>query len=207
VNRLISFEGVDGSGKSTQISMLCRNFDDFGINYLSIREPGSTVISVMIRDILLDKRNHGLGSESESLLFMAARAQITHEVIEPALKSGKFVICDRFIDSTIAYQGYGRGLDISYLTSLNQFATRHILPELTFIIDVDASTSSSRRNSLESDRMESGGDEFLSKVIDGYREMAKSHQRFYLVDGTKPPKKIFEFIWSIVKNTYGEIHA
>ena len=158
MNRLISFEGVDGSGKSTQISMLCRNLDEIGINYLSIREPGSTEISEMIRNILLDKKNHGLGSESESLLFMAARAQITHEVIEPALKSGKFVICDRFIDSTIAYQGYGRGLDISYLTSLNQYATSHILPELTFIIDVDESTSSSRRNSLESDRIESGGD-------------------------------------------------
>ncbi|NQU67500.1 MAG: dTMP kinase [Candidatus Marinimicrobia bacterium] len=207
MNRLITFEGIDGSGKSTQISMLCSKFEENNIKFISVREPGSTTISEMIRSILLDKTNHGLGSESESLLFMAARAQITHEVIEPALNSGKFVICDRYIDSTIAYQGYGRGLDIPYLKSLNQYATRNIIPELTFILDVDKETSIDRRDPRETDRMESGGDEFIKKVINGYRTMAKENDRFRLLNGTKPPLDLFENIWMIITNTFGELHV
>jgi len=206
MNRLITFEGIDGSGKSTQVSLLCQKFENMGIRYVSIREPGSTAISEMIRMILLDKKNHDLGSESESLLFMAARAQITHEVIEPALENKKFVICDRFIDSTIAYQGYGRGLNISYLNSMNQYATRNLIPKLTFILDVNKKTSLGRRNPELSDRMESGGEEFIERVIRGYRQLAKKHPRFRLIEGTLPVHEIFKNIWRNMTQTFGELY-
>ena len=110
--RLISFEGIDGSGKSTQINLLAEWLSEKGVDCIIVREPGGTSISERIRDILLDKKNLHLTGEAESFLFLSARAQLAGEIIKPALKEGKFVICDRFIDSTIAYQGYGRGMDL-----------------------------------------------------------------------------------------------
>lgn len=203
MNKLITFEGVDGSGKSTQIELLKDKFDQLGIQYLSIREPGSTTISENIRDILLDNKNSQLCSEAESLLFMAARAQITAEVIIPALENGKFVLCDRYIDSTIAYQGYGRGLDIPFLKSINHYATRGNIPGLTIILDIDYELSLRRRNRQENDRMESGGGGFLNNVKGGYHQIAKEGDRYKIVNGDNSPEEIFKSVWQIIANNYG----
>ncbi len=206
MNRLITFEGVDGSGKSTQIRYLCEKFTQMGVEYISIREPGSTRISETIRNILLDRDNMDLCSESESLLFMAARAQITHEVIQPALEGGKYVICDRFTDSTIAYQGYGRGLELETLNRMNSYATRGIIPRITFILDIDLETSLKRRDAVGADRMESGGIDFLSRVIKGYHAMSKEDSRFIIVDGNRSPEYIFQIVWEKITKTYGELN-
>ena len=133
--KLISFEGIDGSGKSTQIQMLENEFNKFNIDYKTFREPGGTILSEKIREILLDKKHIDFIPMAESLLFAAARAQLTVEQIKPALMENKIVICDRFIDSTIAYQGYGRGLDIQNLEQINNIATEGIHPDITFILD------------------------------------------------------------------------
>ena len=129
-DRLITFEGIDGSGKSTQIKLLNQWLESKGIKGLNIREPGGTVVSESIRTILLDKQNI-IDSFSETLLFLAARSQLVDEVIVPALNDNRFVICDRFIDSTVVYQGYGRGLGVDLINQINKIATKSILPSLT----------------------------------------------------------------------------
>ena len=120
MNKLITFEGIDGSGKSTQISLLNKWFDELGVNKINIREPGGSNVSELIRSILLDKRNQ-INALTETMLFLSARSQLVDEIILPSLAENKFVICDRFIDSTIVYQGYGRGLDINLIhkTAIN----------------------------------------------------------------------------------------
>ena len=133
--RLITFEGIDGSGKSTQIGMLENELKKLGVAFKTFREPGGTDLSEKIRTILLDKENIELISTAESLLFAAARAQLTTEQIKPAIDKGEFVICDRFTDSTIAYQGYGRRLNIKQLEKINYIATAGLIPDITFILD------------------------------------------------------------------------
>ena len=132
---LITIEGIDGSGKTTQIQLLEQELKRIRVQFITFREPGGTKLSEKIREILLDKKNIELSSTAESLLFAAARAQLTTEKIKLALGKGTFVICDRFIDSTIAYQGYGRGLDINNLEMINNIATDGLTPDLTFILD------------------------------------------------------------------------
>jgi len=142
--KLITFEGIDGSGKSTQIQLLEAEFEKLGISYKTFREPGGTKLSEKIRTILLDKENIELYSNAESLLFAAARAQLTAEQIKPAITKGEFVICDRFTDSTIAYQGYGRGLNINNLELINTIATDGLIPDITFILDIDPQKATER---------------------------------------------------------------
>jgi len=203
VNKLITFEGIDGSGKSTQIKMLLQKFDSLGIEYVAVREPGGNRISEIIRDILLQKENLELSPVSESLLFQSARAQLVDEVILPSLQLGKFVICDRYTDSSLAYQGYGRGIDLNTIATLNTYATQGTLPGLTFIIDVDIQTSLERRCVAAADRMESGGPEFLERVRQGYLELARSHPRRYqLLDGTLAADRLFNEIWNILQENF-----
>lgn len=208
MNRLITFEGIDGSGKTTQIRMLCERLYKFGIQYEVVREPGGTRISEMIRDILLNKDHLELFPVSESLLFLAARAQLVSEVILPTLKLGKFVICDRYTDSTMCYQGHGRGLDRDSLNTLNNYATQFTEPALTFILDINLQTSLSRREVMEKDRMESGGIEFLNRVREGYLEISKTdRERYHVIDGTRPPEPQFEEIWNIITNKFVDIRS
>ena len=134
----ISFEGIDGCGKSTQVKMLMNRFESDGIDSLLVREPGGTRISEEIREVLFKNRNENMAERTEALLMTASRAQLTHDVIIPSLDSGLIVIADRFKDSTLAYQGGGRGLDINYLLQLNDFATFELDPDITFFIDVTA---------------------------------------------------------------------
>jgi len=207
-SRLISFEGIDGSGKSTQINLLSDWLAEKNIEFVIVREPGGTSISEGIRDILLDKKNLQLCSESESFLFLSARAQLVSEVIRPALKSGEFVICDRFIDSTMAYQGYGRGMDLSQLEGMNNMAIGECVPGQTFLLDLDIENSIQRRTDSEDDRMESAGVNFLSKVRDGYIELSSQYSnRITLLDSTEDNGSIFKKITAQMCNIYGELNV
>jgi len=205
--RLISFEGIDGSGKSTQINLLAEWFSNKCVDYIIVREPGGTSISERIRDILLDKKNLHLTGESESFLFLSARAQLVDEVIKPALNDGKFVICDRFIDSTIAYQGYGRGMDLLKLKAMNDMAIDGCVIGQTFLLDVNVENSIKRRSNHEDDRMEAAGYSFMEKVRNGYLELSAEYpNRFMILNGNKPKNEIFEKIIERIDNIYGELN-
>ena len=199
--KFITFEGIDGAGKTTQINLLESELKQRGISTLIFREPGGTRLSEKIREILLNRENIHLSYESERLLFVAARAQLMAEKIKPALEQDQFIICDRFADSTVAYQGYGRGLNVEYLEELNNFATNSIQPDLTIILDVDPSKAAHRMGSDVADRMESTGIEFFSRVREGYNEIAHRHPlRCVIIDGDKPASEVFKPLMKEVKN-------
>ena len=202
INRLITFEGIDGSGKSTQIKLLNEWFESLNIDKINIREPGGNDVSELIRSILLDKNNR-IDSFSETLLFLASRSQLTDTMIIPALQKDKFVICDRFIDSTVVYQGYGRGLDIDLINKINMIAIQNILPALTIYIDINVDVSISRRSANDNDRMESGGKDFLSKVRKGYQELVNLYpDRIKMVNGDNNIINIQKEIISIIREKY-----
>ena len=171
---LISFEGIDGCGKTTQIDLLVDKLRSKNMNCMVLREPGDTSISNKIREILLDKNNE-ICPESETLLFLSARSQLVREKIIPNIKKGNIVICDRYLDSTLAYQGYGRGLDKNMINNLNLFATNKMLPGLTFILDINPKIAYDRIIKKDIDRMESEGVDFLNNISNGYKIIAKSN--------------------------------
>ena len=194
--KLITFEGIDGSGKSTQIQLLEAEFEKLGISYKTFREPGGTKLSEKIRTILLDKENIELYSNAESLLFAAARAQLTAEQIKPAITKGEFVICDRFTDSTIAYQGYGRGLNINNLELINTIATDGLIPDITFILDIDPQKATERLKTVNPDRMEAAGIDFFKKIRQGYCQIREQNQsRCIVINGEKPQEDISKEIY------------
>ena len=196
---LITFEGIDGSGKSTQIQMLGHDFNKLGVGYKTFREPGGTELSEKIRKILLDKENIELISTAESLLFAAARAQLTAEQIKPAIEKGEFVICDRFTDSTIAYQGYGRGLDIKQLEEINYIATAGLTPDITFILDISPETAAVRMQAEASDRMEAMGMDFFMRIREGYCQIKNQNpNRYSVINGEQSPENVFKEIKEIV---------
>ena len=201
--KLITFEGIDGSGKSTQIQLLEAEFEKLGISYKTFREPGGTKLSEKIRTILLDKENIELYSNAESLLFAAARAQLTAEQIKPAITKGEFVICDRFTDSTIAYQGYGRGLNINNLELINTIATDGLIPDITFILDIDPQKATERLKTVNPDRMEAAGIDFFKKIRQGYCQIREQNQsRCIVIDGEKPQKDISKEIHHIIMERF-----
>jgi dTMP kinase len=201
----ISFEGLDSSGKTTQAQLLVDDFKKSGMEVLFLREPGGTEVSEHIRTILLDKRNSKLSDRAELLLFSAARAQLVTEVIAPALKAGKAVVCDRFFDSTTAYQGYGRGLNVDEVNALNRIAVGGTLPDLTLFVDVDLEEIRRRRKAagVVADRMESSGKTFYQNVLQGYVAIAKAEpQRVRRIDGMRPVEAIHAEVWNIVRSTF-----
>ena len=199
-NIFISFEGIDGCGKSTQVDLLIKKLNSLKIRSLLVREPGGSKIAENIRSILLDNANRLMSNETEALLMTASRAQLTREVIIPKLKEGFVVVADRFQDSTIAYQGGGRGLDISFLEMLNLFATNHLIPNMTFYIDISAKEGLKRTISNEFDRIENAGEAFQVRVRNEYLKLTKKEpQRVFLVDGTKTVTEIHEEIWSKIE--------
>ena len=201
--KLITFEGIDGSGKSTQIQLLEAEFEKLGISYKTFREPGGTKLSEKIRTILLDKENIELYSNAESLLFAAARAQLTAEQIKPAITKGEFVICDRFTDSTIAYQGYGRGLNINNLELINTIATDGLIPDITFILDIDPQKATERLKTVNPDRMEAAGIDFFKKIRQGYCQIREQNQsRCIVINGEKPQKDISKEIHHIIMKRF-----
>jgi len=201
----ISFEGIDGCGKSTQVKLLLDRLSSEGYETKLVREPGGTDISEKIRKILLSKNNNKMSSRAEALLMTASRAQLTKEEVIPALNDGVCVIADRFKDSTLAYQGGGRGLDHDILVGLNDFATYDIDPDLTIFLDISAKNAFSRSNTQTADRIESAGLEFQEKVRDEYIKIAKRFDdRFLTIDGQDSISLIHSTIWENTINCINE---
>ncbi|MBR9975848.1 MAG: dTMP kinase [Bacteroidetes bacterium] len=197
----ITFEGIDGSGKSTQIELLARRLEMQKHEVLIVREPGGTQISERIRDLLLDMRHGEMNAHTELLLFSASRSQLVIERIIPALRRGTVVIADRFHDSTTAYQGYGRGLDITAIDHVHAMATHGLMPDLSVFLDIPIEESLRRRDdrSGQRDRMESADHAFFERVQNGYRFIAStSPARFRVIDGTPPADDVAETIWGWV---------
>lgn len=201
----VTFEGIDGCGKTTQIEMLSSDLKDAGIPYILIREPGGTKIGEKIRTILLDKANSCMHSRTELLLYEAARAQIVEEKILPALKEGNVVICDRFFDSTVAYQGFARGLGKDPVDHLNQWSTGGLSPDITFLLDLDEQTAYRRRHgrSDEEDRLEAEGLAFMRKVREGYLKLSENEPRIRVISANDAPeliyKQIRKAVWEVLE--------
>ncbi len=172
----ITFEGSEGSGKSTQARLLCRYLKSRHKKFLHIREPGGIKISEEIRRILLDVENTSMCDTSETLLYMAARAQLVHEVIAPALKKGTIVICDRFLDSTIVYQGYGNGVSLKFIKDIGRLVTEGITPNLTFIFDIGVKHGLSRTGKVK-DRIERRSLDYHNRVRKGYLALARQEPK------------------------------
>jgi len=187
----ISLEGIDGCGKSTLKEALLRELGRTH-SVVGIREPGGTPVSEKIRDMLLDIRNSGIIGRTEALLYAAARSQVTAEVISPALSRGQIVIADRYLDSTIAYQGYGRGLDLKFLSALNQLCTGGIYPDLTLYLDLDPVEAYQRRQNESPDRLEQEGMEFQKRVRQGYLTLADAEPRIHLLDAGLSRQRLLE---------------
>jgi len=171
---LISIEGLDGSGKTTQIEMLKKHLENLGEKVIVLREPGGTNIGEQIRTILLDHKNTEMNDVAEMFLYAASRAQLFSQIIKPNLESGIIVICDRFIDSSIVYQGYGRGLDVDDVIKVNLTAIQNRLPDITLFIDINAMTSLERRmNASKADRLEREAIQFHERVYEGYIKLSK----------------------------------
>ncbi len=198
--KFIVFEGVDGSGKTTQISRLAEDLRDQGYKIVFTREPGGTRIGEKIRGILLDPENLELDERAESLLYAAARAQHVREVIEPALKSGNTVLCDRFCASTLAYQGYGRGIDLDFLRRVNRLATGGLEPDLTLLFDMDPGEGLRRVQDFRrgTDRLEQEGAEFYRRVRKGYLELAVE-EGMKVINADNPVKEVYNEVYSIIK--------
>lgn len=179
---LITFEGIDGSGKSTQIDLLADYLKGLEFEVVTLREPGGTELSEAIRELLLNS-SYKISSTTELLLFEAARSELVNNIIKPALDAGKIVICDRFFDSTIAYQGYGRGLDIKTIDVFNELATMNIKPDLTFLLDIPLEQAQARAGNKKPDKIESSGNDFFERVFRGFRKIAsKEKQRYIVID-------------------------
>ncbi len=200
----ITFEGPDGSGKTTQARMLAEYLQARGIPVVCTREPGGTEISEQIRNVILSTRNKAMRNETEVLLFSAARAQIVAELIRPALAGNKIVICDRFYDSTMAYQGYGLGLDLDALRAITKFATGGLVPDLTFYVDVPAQVGLARRHRGDTNRLDQKDVEYHARVRNGYLELAKAEpKRWVVIDGTGTVDQVQEKIQTRMMSELG----
>lgn len=191
----ITFEGTDGSGKSTQIGRFAAYIQSRGYDMLLTREPGGTPVSEKIRSIILDPENTEESPVTEALLYAASRAQLVSEKIKPALEKGTVVICDRFVDSSLAYQAYARDLGDDVL-KINEFAVQGVMPDITFFLDIDPASAQKRRTERgTSDRLENEGIGFQIRVYEGYKKLIeKSPERFRVIDAKKSPDEVFEDI-------------
>lgn len=199
---LITFEGIDCCGKTTQVKLLNEKLQSRNTNVVVLREPGGTPISERIREILLDKNNSKMLQITELFLFSASRAQLVSEVIKPALADKKVVICDRYVDSTTVYQGYGRGLTLGAVKTINRVATMDVVPTKTFFIDITVEEMHERRKEKRKsvDRMEMGTEEFYTRVRKGYFELVREEpHRFVTIDGKNSIEEIHSVIWTEVE--------
>ncbi len=195
---LISLEGIDGCGKSTQAEVLRGKLAEKDIDYTTVREPGGTVVGENIRQVLLDNR-YSPSLQAEMFLYMAARSELTEQVIRPALLEGSIVICDRFTDSTLAYQGYGGGADLGLIRLLNRKATGGIAPDLTILFDLSVEEAAGRRGA-KADRMESKDIRFHQRVRCGYLEIAhREAHRVVVVDAAASIEDQSKVVWQLVQ--------
>ena len=184
----VTFEGVDGAGKSTLIAALAERLRANGVRVLVTREPGDGEFGIAVRELLLDRH---ICPEAELFLFLADRSEHVRNTVVPALERGETVLCDRYGDSTVVYQGFARGFDIEQLKELNRFATNNLVPDRTFILDLDPADAAKRRT--KGDRLDREAEEFHQKVRDGFLSLAEAEpNRFTVLDATKPTDQLVE---------------
>lgn len=192
----VTFEGVDGCGKTTQIELLKKLYETAVVT----REPGGTAVGDSIRDIVLNNKYKDVSHMTEVMLYATSRAQLVYEVISPNLERGNMVISDRYIDSSIVYQGMGRGVGVDVVRNINLNATGGLLPDVTFLIDVDIETCMRRVNKNgEPDRIEKAGHEFFEMVRLGFLELAKNDDRFVVIDGSQSIEEIHKIVLEKIK--------
>lgn len=202
--RFITFEGPEGAGKTTVVKAVHQRLVAAGVDVVCTREPGGTRIGDQIRDVLLSRHNVDMAPETEFLLFSASRAQHVHEVIRPALDRGSIVLCDRFFDSSFAYQGYGRGLDLDALRTITKFATDDLVPDLTVLLDVEPAVGLARRRAAkgggaEWNRIDNDEVMLHKQVRQGYLALAEREPaRWRLVDASEIRQRVIEHVWKIV---------
>ena len=198
---LITFEGGEGGGKSTQILRLREKLEADGRDVVLLREPGGTVISEQIRDVVLSAKNTGIAYTTEVLLFQAARAQIYREIVLPSLQAGKIVVMDRSRDSSVVYQGVVRGFGRELIDQLNDISTKNTLPNLTLLLDLPVEVGLQRRaESDKQDRLDMEGQEFHHKVRQAYLDLAKSDpKRWEVIDASKSLEEVEAKIWQIIE--------
>jgi dTMP kinase len=202
----ITFEGLDGSGKTTQLAILAAYLQEQGIQFLQTREPGGTDIGDQIRGCLHDVANTAMAPAAEILLYSASRAQLVAEVIRPGLAAGAIVLCDRYADSTMAYQGYGRGLDLEALAFITRFATGGLRPDLTLLFDLDPQRGLDRRTTFgeEMNRMDLQTEAFYQRVRDGYAALAAHEpERWVVIPADRPAEYVQADVRRIVRERAG----
>ena len=194
----ISFEGLDFSGKSTQVGLLADTLSQSGAKTLVLRDPGGTAIGERIRAVLLDREVLDMSDYTELFLFSASRSQLVQQIIKPALQNGTIVVCDRFYDSTTAYQGWGRGLSLDAIKAVNRVAADGLVPAITYFIDIPVSEIELRmlHQKTGADRMEMSGHVFYERVRKGFLQLAKEEPRFEVIDGRKSIEEIRGRVWS-----------
>ena len=198
----ITFDGIDHSGKSTQARMFLEKLKEKNIPVILIRDPGTTKISEKIRAILLDNENEEMDPTTELLLYEAARSQMVSETIKPILATGKFVVCDRFFDSTTAYQGYGRGIDLELIKKANELGSKGLIPDLTFIIDINVEEAEQRKLSEQTakDRLESTNLDFKKRVREGFLTIGKTETRAHIIKSAEEIQQTADKIWQIANS-------
>ena len=196
----ITLEGPEGSGKSTQIKRLAKRFEDLGYPVITTREPGATSIGDQIRHVLVRMENKELHPRTEILLFLAARAQLVEQLIKPALQDGKIILCDRYGDSTLAYQGYGHGLDLEKLRQMLDFATDHLKPDLTILLDLDVKMGLMRKKAEDEwNRLDAYEVLFHERVREGYQKLAgEEPERWRIVDASQGIDAVQDDLYRIV---------
>ncbi|MBX9876836.1 MAG: dTMP kinase [Candidatus Obscuribacterales bacterium] len=199
----ISLEGPDGAGKTTQLKLLSKYLDSVNCQYIITRDPGGTPLGKQIRRIVLHSEGD-VSPVAELLLYQADRAQHVSEIIGPALKKGLVVLCDRYVDSTLAYQGYGRNIDLGLIRQLNEIATGGLMPELTILFDIDSEAGLSRLHPSGHDRLEREATDFHTRVRNGYLALAKAEpQRWRVIDAGRAMSAVQEDLQSIIAEKLG----
>lgn len=195
----ITFEGIEGAGKSTQIRLVKEWLDQRGVFSCVVREPGGTWVGNQIRELLLHPHETNMGLKTELLLYAASRAQLVEEIIRPSLEKNQLVLCDRYIDSSIAYQGYGAGGELDEVIQINRIATNGLMPDRTYLLDLPLAISQARirTRGQEKDRMEQKEEPFHQRVREGYLQLASEQkQRIKVISANQPTKKVFQEIIS-----------
>ncbi|MFT4147304.1 MAG: dTMP kinase [Micrococcaceae bacterium] len=201
----ITFEGADGSGKTTQIKLLARWLEQQGHSVLTTREPGGTTLGEELRNLLLHSGD--MNAKAEALIFAAARSQHASEVMRPAVDSGTIVLCDRYIDSSAAYQGYGRRLGVQKIIDLSLWATDNFIPDLTLVLDVDTHSSQERRSARSADdRIEASGVEFMEKTRQAFLKLAQENpENHHVIDANGTVDQVFEKVVAVVQEKFPQV--